>query len=249
MHTNRYQHLRGPAGRERDQQPAARPRVFGLFGEVAGRGECPAPAPFTRSKRQIPRVKGPVRPAEGFHCLATATPACRGAHQASMPHSCAEVRERFDPNRPAANHTLPAALVQGQGTGASGTMEDTLRPRSTIGCSAWPCKLIVDLVMEIDLRPQSKGGCVFKEARSARTRTIVVLIVLNLAPLDLSESSMGCIRVRGWLRCTASPGKLVARLFRCEPWPGPGWAGTRTHWGHRWGKGSLLAACAPEHLE
>ena len=127
--------------------------------------------------------------------------------------------------------------------------EDTLRPRSIIGCSAWPCQLIVDLVMEIDLRPQSKGGCVFKEARSARTRTIVVLIVLNLAPLDLSESSMGCIRVRGWLRCTASPGKLVARLFRSGTWPGPGWAGTRTHWGHRWGKGSLLAACAPEHLE
>ena len=165
-----------------------------------------------------------------------------------MPHSCAEVRERFDPNRPAANHTLPAALVQGQGTGASGTMEDTLRPRSTIGCSAWPCKLIVDLVMEIDLRPQSKGGCVFKEARSARTRTIVVLIVLNLAPLDLSESSMGCIRVRGWLRRTASPGKLVARLFRCEPWPGPGWAGTRTSWMLNARKGSFLAACAPEHI-
>ena len=233
----------------RDQQPAARPRVFGLFGEVAGRGECPAPAPFTRSKWLNSRTKGPVRPAEGSYCLGRATPPCRGAHQASMPHSCAEVRERFDPNRPAANHTLPAALVQGQGTGASGTMEDTLRPRSTIGCSAWPCKLIVDLVMEIDLRPQSKGGCVFKEARSARTRTIVVLIVLNLAPLDLSESSMGCIRVRGWLRCTASPGKLVARLFRSGTWPGPGWAGTRTHWGHRWGKGSLLAACAPEHLE
>ena len=70
-----------------------------------------------------------------------------------------------------------------------GTVEDTLRPRSTIGCSAWPCKLIVDLVMEIDLRPQSKGGCVFKEARSARTRTIVVLIVLNLAPRDLSEAA------------------------------------------------------------
>ena len=102
-----------------------------------------------------------------------------------MLHGCAEVRDRFDPDHPAANHTLPAALVQGQGTGSSGSMEDTLRPRSIIGCSAWPCQLIVDLVMEIDLRPQSKGGCVFKEARSARTRTIVVLIVLNLAPRDL----------------------------------------------------------------
>ena len=39
---------------------------FRLFGEVPGRGECPAPAPFTRSKRQIPRAKGPVRPSEGF---------------------------------------------------------------------------------------------------------------------------------------------------------------------------------------
>ena len=136
-----------------------------------------------------------------------------------MLHSCAEVRERFDPDHPAANHTLTAALVQGQGTGASGIMEDTLRPRSIIGCSAWPCQLIVDLVMEIDLRPQAKpkGGCVLKEARSARTRTIVVLIVLNLAPRDLSEASMGCVRVRGWLRCTASPGQLVARLFRREP--------------------------------
>ena len=186
--------------------------------------------------------RGPLLPWKGH----TAMPRCPPG---SMLHSCAEVRERFDPNRPAANHTLPAALIQGHGTGASGTMEDTLRPRSIIGCSAWPGQLIVDLVMEIDLRPQSKGGCVFKEARSARTRTIVVLIVLNLAPLDLSESSMGCIRVRGWLRCTASPGKLVARLFRSGTWPGPGWAGTRTHWGHRSGKGSLLAACAAEHNE
>jgi len=151
----------------------------------------------------------------------------------SMLHSCAEVRERIDPNRPAANHTLPTALVQGQGAGASGTMEDTLRPRSIIGCSAWPCKLIVDFVMEIDLRPQAKGGRVFKVARSAKACTIVVLIVLNLAPRDLSEASMGCVRVRGWQRCTASPGELVARLFRSVPWPGPGWAGTRTSWGHR----------------
>ena len=167
----------------------------------------------------------------------------------SMLHSCAEVRERFDPNRPAANHTLPAALIQGHGTGASGTVEETLQPRSTIGCSAWPCKPIVGFVMETDLRPQSKGGRVCKEARSARPRTTVVLIVLNLAPRDLSEASMGCVRVRGWLRRTASPGKLVARLFRSEPWTGPGWAGTRTHWGHRSGKGSLLAACAAEHNE
>ena len=166
-----------------------------------------------------------------------------------MPHSCAEVRERIDPNRPAANHTLPATLVQDQGAGASGTMEDTLRPRSIIGCSAWPCQLIVDLVMEIDLRPQAKGGCVLKEARSARTRTIVVLIVLNLAPRDLSEASMGCVRVRGWQCRTASPGKLVARLFRSGTWPGPGWAGTRTSWGHRWGKGSFLAACARSTLD
>ena len=56
---------------------------FRLFGEVPGRGECPAPAPFTRSKRQIPRAKRPVRPAEGFHCLATATPPCRRVHQAA----------------------------------------------------------------------------------------------------------------------------------------------------------------------
>ena len=126
--------------------------------------------------------------------------------------------------------------------------EDTLRPRSIIGCSAWPCQLIVDLVMEIDLRPQSKRGCVLKEARSARTCTIVVLIVLNLAPPDLSEASMGCVRVRGWQCRTASPGKLVARLFRSVPWPGPGWTGTRTSWGQRWGEGSLLAACAAEHI-
>ena len=64
-------------------------------------------------------------------------------------------------------------------------MEDTLRPRSTIGCSAWPCKLIVDFVMETDLRPQAKGGCVLKEASSSKSCMIVVLIVLNLAPSDL----------------------------------------------------------------
>ena len=120
-----------------------------------------------------------------------------------------------------------------------------------IQCASRPNQVqpIVDLVVETDLRPQSKGGRVCKEARSARPRTTVVLIVLNLAPCDLSEASMGCVRVRGWLCRTASPGKLVARLFRCEPWPGPGWAGTRTHWGHRSGKGSLLAACAAEHNE
>ena len=37
----------------------------------------------------------------------TAMPPCPPG---SMLHSCAEVRERFDPNRPAANHTLPATL-------------------------------------------------------------------------------------------------------------------------------------------
>ena len=177
-------------GRDRDQQPAARPRVFARFGEVAGRGECPAPAPFTRSKRQIPRAKGPVRPSEGLYFLGTATPPSRGAHQASMLHSCAEVRERIDPNRPAANHTLPATLVQGQGTSKvlehrGRTMEDTLRPGSIIGCSAWPCKLIVDFVMETDLRPQSRGGCVCKEASSSKQSMIVVLILLNLVLRDL----------------------------------------------------------------
>ena len=102
-----------------------------------------------------------------------------------MLHSCAEVRERIDPDCPAANHTLPAALVQDQGTGASETMEDTLRPRSIIGCSAWPCKLIVDLVMETDLRPQARGGGVCKEASSSKQSTIVVLIGLNLVLRDL----------------------------------------------------------------
>ena len=161
-----------------------------------------------------------------------------------MPHSCAEVRERIDPNCPAANHTLPAALIQGHGTGASGTVEDTLRPRSTIGCSAWPCKHIVDFVMEIDLRPQAKGGCVLKEASSSKACTIAVLIVLNLAPPDLSEASMGCVRVRGWQCRTASPGKLVARLFRSVPWSGPVWTGTRTSLMLNARKGSFLAAPA-----
>ena len=222
---------------------------------LSGRAEVAPPAPdrahgpYPAAEGQVPRAKGPVRPSEGLHCLGTATPPCPGAHQASMPHSCAEVRERFDPNRPAANHTLPTALVQGKGAGASGTMEDTLRPRSIIGCSAWPCKLIVDFVMETDLRPQSKGGRVFKVARTARTRTIVVLIVLNLAPRDLPEASMGCVRVRGWLRRTASPGKLVARLFRCGPWPGPGWAGTRTSWMLNARKGSFLAAVRRSTLD
>ena len=59
--------LRPGTGRGRDQRPAAPPRVFGLFGEVAGRGECPAPALFTRSKRQISRAKRPVRPSEGLY--------------------------------------------------------------------------------------------------------------------------------------------------------------------------------------
>ena len=214
-----------------------------------GAGRVPRPCTLHTLKTAYPAhqrpsaaSRRPPLPWDGH----TAMPRCPPG---SMLHSCAEVRERFDPNRPAANHTLPAALIQGHGTGASGTVEETLQPRSTIGCSAWPCKPIVGFVMETDLRPQSKGGRVCKEARSARPRTTVVLIVLNLAPRDLSEASMGCVRVRGWLRRTASPGKLVARLFRCEPWPGPGWAGTRTHWGHRSGKGSLLAACAAEHNE
>ena len=70
--------------------------VFGLFGEVAGRGECPAPAPFTRSKRMNSRTKVPVRPAEGPYCLGTATLACRGAHQTSMLHGCAELPDHID---------------------------------------------------------------------------------------------------------------------------------------------------------
>ena len=63
-------------------------------------------------------------------------------------------------------------------------MEDTRAPtvQHHAGCSAWPCKLIVDLVMETDLRPQARGGCVCKEAKQS---TIVVLIVLNLVLRDL----------------------------------------------------------------
>ena len=229
----------------RGTRPAPGPRQIGRKLEVRRRPLI-APTACTRPQRWLRRS---TRVSIIEHCTwdgHTAMPRCPPG---SMLHSCAEVRERFDPNRPAANHTLPAALIQGHGTGASGTVEETLQPRSTIGCSAWPCKLIVGFVMETDLRPQSKGGRVCKEASSTKQSTIVVLIVLNLAPRDLSEASMGCVRVRGWLRRTASPGKLVARLFRCEPWPGPGWAGTRTHWGHRSGKGSLLAACAAEHNE
>ena len=64
-------------------------------------------------------------------------------------------------------------------------MEDTLRTRSIIGCSAWPCKLIVGFVMETDLRPQAKGGRVCKEASSSKQSTIVVLIVLNFVLRDL----------------------------------------------------------------
>ena len=75
--------------------------------------------------------------------------------------------------------------VGGVGTGASGPVEDTLRPGSIIGCSAWPCKLIVDFVMETDLRPQARGGCVCKEASSSKQSMIVVLIVLNLVLRDL----------------------------------------------------------------
>ena len=105
----RVQAVGAISGRRRHLEFSA----YFVFGEVAGRGECPAPAPFTSSKRQIPRTKDQVRPSEGLHCLGTATPPWPGAHQASMLHSCAEVRERIDPNRPAANHTLPAALVQG----------------------------------------------------------------------------------------------------------------------------------------
>ena len=38
---------------------------------------------YPAAEGQIPRAKRPVRPAEGFHCLATATPPCRRVHQAA----------------------------------------------------------------------------------------------------------------------------------------------------------------------
>ena len=64
-------------------------------------------------------------------------------------------------------------------------MEDTLRPCSIIGCSVWPCKPIVGFVIETDLRPQARGGCVCKEASSSKQSMIVVLILLNLVLRDL----------------------------------------------------------------
>ena len=117
--------------------------VFPIFGEVAGRGESPASARFTRSKRLFSRTKGPVRPAEGPYCLVTATLACRGAHQTSMPHSCAELPDHIDHGHTAANHTLLATLVQRTASDALETPAITPRALCTTGCLAWQCKPLV----------------------------------------------------------------------------------------------------------
>ena len=150
-------HERSHTGRERDQQPAARPRVFGLFGAVAGRGECPAPARFTRSKRLYSRTKGPVRPAEGHTFPELATPPCRGAHQTSMPHSCAELPDHIDHGHTAASHTLLATLVQRTASDALVTPAITPRALCTIGCLAWQCKPLVARAAGIEVSSYSRG--------------------------------------------------------------------------------------------
>ena len=77
----------------RGTRPAPEPRQIGRKSAVAPPAPDRAHGAYPAAEGQIPRAKRPVRPAEGFHCLATATPPCRRVHQGgSMLHSCADGR-------------------------------------------------------------------------------------------------------------------------------------------------------------
>ena len=118
-----------------------------------------------------------MRPAEGHTCPESATPPCRGAHQTSMPHSCAELPDHIDRGHTAATHTLLAASVQCRASCASVTTECTLRALCSIGCFAWPCQPIVGRAAGTEVRSRTRGARVFKgtdavgrRAKAAATR-------------------------------------------------------------------------------
>ena len=163
-------HARSCTGRARDGRPAARPRVLAPFGDVWSEASAPPLRFRIRFKRVDPVLNAPLPAAYHLTCLVPPTlPHC-GAHQTSMPRSRGELPQYINRGHTAANHTLSATLVHGEGPRPSRTTADTLRPRGIIGCSAWPCQLIVDCVTATDARSRARGRRVFKEAYSAGIR-------------------------------------------------------------------------------
>ena len=98
---------------------------------------------YPAAEGQIPRAKRPVRPAEGFHCLATATPPCRRVHQAACciaaqrcesastptaqlqttlcppPSSKVKAVERWEPWKTRSDRAVPSAARLGPASSSS----------------------------------------------------------------------------------------------------------------------------------
>ena len=72
-------------------------------------------------------------------CLDLATLPCHGTHKTSMPLVRGELPEHSSRDHTSTPCTLPITPVQSEGCRASRAMASTLRPPSTIGCSALPC--------------------------------------------------------------------------------------------------------------
>eukprot|EP00964_Phaeocystis_antarctica_P104183 scaffold69322_cov33-Phaeocystis_antarctica.AAC.1 len=64
---------------------------------------------------------------------------CHGTHQTSMPLVRGELPEHSGRDLTSTHCTLSITLVQSEGCRASRATASTLRPPSTIGCSALPC--------------------------------------------------------------------------------------------------------------
>jgi len=91
-----------------------------------------------RGEQSVDRYQGP-----------TTRRACHIAAE-SCPNTSTTTTQHLNPD-------LLAWLIQGEGPGASGTPADTLRPRSMIGCLAWPCQLIVARAAGTEIRSRTRG--------------------------------------------------------------------------------------------
>jgi len=99
----------GTGGRRRDLGFCRR------VGDVRSGASAPPLRLCKRFKLANSLAKAPFPSSHTLTCPEPATPPCRGGHQTSLRHGHRELPDYIDCSHTAANHTLPATLVQGQG--------------------------------------------------------------------------------------------------------------------------------------